>query len=174
MKNVILLFALGLVFIGCKKENPEPTAQPAPVATSNYTIQFFAGDYGPTHYTDVVIRVNGDSIGVLTSHTTTLNAEGVSNFYDANGEFPPGALSFDVDLNSSYNIEAYTLSGQLIGSTGMKQLILVPDNDFGGNKPWLTDDVWNGNASSPVGTNGNDCSFVGINKTLLLIFELED
>lgn len=178
MKKSILLLAIGMLALtSCKKETLEPVA-PEPTATtpigSDYSIEFLAGDYTSSHYTDITIKVNGDDIGTLSSSTTTMTAEDVSNYYNANGQFPnSGALTFSADLNSYYNIEAFTSSGDLIGSTGSKELILVPDNDFGGDKPWLTDDVYTGSGSSPVGVNGNDCSFVGINNTLLLIFEID-
>lgn len=173
MKKIILILTVAaLTFVSCKKETIEPT----PV----YSIEFLAGYYPNTaNYTDIVIKVNGDSIGVLTTHTTTLNAEDVAKYYELNKEFPiMQTLVFEAYLDSLYNIEAYTLSGELIGSTGEKLFKLVPDNDFDGDKPWLTDDVYTAdytaNVSSQVGANGNDCTFLGIDKTLLLIFEIEN
>ena len=173
-KYILILVAAFLTLASCKKEAIEPTPEPQPVAATQYTIKFLAGDYSAAYYTDIVIKVNGDSVGVLSSATTTMNSEGVNTAYNASGVFP-NSLSVDVDLGSSYNIEAFTLSGDLIGSTGSKALTLVPDNDSntGEDKLWLTDDVWNGNPGSPVGTSGNDCQFVGKPTTLLLLFQME-
>lgn len=175
MRKSILLSigVLSLIFASCKKDVVEPT--PTVVTQSNYSIHFLAGSYDATHYTDVVIKINGDSIGVLSSHTTTLSIEDIADYYETNGEFPffP-PLEFSAQLGLSYNIEAFTSSGELIGSTGSKPLILVDDNDFGGDKPWLTDDSYNGSPNSPVGVDGNDCHFFGVDETLLLVFELEN
>jgi len=175
MKKIILILTVAaLTFVSCKKETIEPTpvVEPTPTVTS-YSIEFLAGDYSGTHYTDIVIKVNGDSIGVLSSATTTMTTGDAADYWDNNGELPvAGALSFNAELNTSYNIEAYTLSGNLIGSTGSKPFILVYDSDFG-NRPWLTDDGYIPNDNSSVGADGNDCSFIGADKTLLLIFEID-
>jgi hypothetical protein len=175
-KYILILVAAFLTLASCKKEAIEPTPEPQPVAATQYTIKFLAGDYSIVHYTDIVIKVNGDSIGVLSSTTTNMDIVGVAEYYDVNGEFPnTGALSFSANLGTLYNIEAFTLFGDPIGSTGSLTLKLVPDADFGGQKPSLGD--WNGwteSPLSPVGSNGNDCNFIGINKTLLLIFEIQD
>jgi len=172
-KYILILATVFLTLASCKKEAIEPEPEPQPVAATQYTIKFLAGDYSAAYYTDIVIKVNGDSVGVLSSATTTMDDAGVSSAYEASGVFP-NSLSTQVDLGSSYNIEAFTLSGDLIGSTGSKQLMFTPDNDYGGDKLWLTDDVWNGSPASPVGTSGNDCQFVGKPTTLLLLLQMEN
>jgi hypothetical protein len=181
MKKYNLILAVTfLALASCEKETIEPTpvVEPTPTVTaSEYSIEFLAGDYYyGIHYTDIVIKVNGDSIGVLSSATTDMDVADVVEYYELNGEFPnTGALSFSANLGTDYNIEAFTLLGDLIGSTGSLTLKLLDDADFGGQKPSLGNwGDWNENPSSPVGDNGSDCRFIGINKTLLLIFEIQE
>jgi hypothetical protein len=174
MKKSILLLAVSfgmLAFTSCKKETIEPVVEnptePVVVVETEYTFEFLATDVvGENNYTDIVVRVNGDSIGVTPS--TALNTEGI---YNSNGQV--ASLSMDGDINSYYTIEAYTSSGELIMSVNNAQFLENLSEDFGEGRIYLTDS-FEEDDNSPVGSGGIDCHFVDINNKLVFLFEVSN